>query len=268
MTANGGVVGFSTNSGIAGSASASVKVKVVNANTNAVLSECNLALSPQICINYSGAGISSGVQVRYIFTFTTSNGTSGDGTIVFDNFSNGGTATSLPVRLESFVGSRDFSAVKLIWNTSRETNLSNYQIQKSDDGSSFRTLGSVPATKASVYTYADNKVSQENIFYRLKMIDIDGTFSFSSVIHVKAGSINGIQTYPNPVESSLQVHHTKAGNNTHLQIANPQGRILQNMQVPVNMTASSLNMSAFPAGVYYIILKTDRETLSKRIIKN
>jgi hypothetical protein len=121
MSATGGNVGFS----LVGSTSSilNVTVRILDATTSAVLFTCTQTAASfvapnQVCVQFSG--LTLGTAVVYQFIITTANGVSGDGIVVFDNFSNGGSGAALPVKLDNFEAAKEGSAIKLSWRSSEE----------------------------------------------------------------------------------------------------------------------------------------------------
>ena len=101
-------------------------------------------------------------------------------------------STLLPVSLVSFSAKRTANEVFLKWATADEINTYQFDIEKSSDGASFHTTGSVPAngTEAASYSFTDLiSVNALNYYYRLKMIDRDGNFRFSNIIRVQNSNV-------------------------------------------------------------------------------
>ena len=91
------------------------------------------------------------------------------------------------VLLEFTYGTED-QQVFLNWRTGEETNLSSFEVQRSNDGVDFFTVGSVAATGSySSYQFIDDelyKQSDRTFYYRLKMVDRDGHFNYSANLRV------------------------------------------------------------------------------------
>ena len=92
----------------------------------------------------------------------------------------------------------------LQWTTLSESNLEQFDIQKSTDGQDFRTIGSVKAagysTEAINYSFQDTWVDALN-YYRLKMVDFDGSFTYSDirVVQPECRKDASLGLSPNPV---------------------------------------------------------------------
>jgi len=268
LNTTGGVIGVS----LAGTTSVldDVTIRVISSSTGAVLFTCtqtpaNFISANQICVTYSG--LTAGTAVRYQFVFNTANGASGDGTIVFDNFSNGGSAALLPVKLDNFEAANDGSGIKLNWSSSEEKGVARYEVERSADGVNFRAIGSVTADNRRNYSFVDVQPTSANNFYRLRMIDVDGVSRISHIVSVKSKVGKGIETYPNPVRDRMVVQHPKAVTGTVLQVVNLTGQVVRSTQVPVNAVVTPLELTGLSNGTYYIVYRSGSESFSQRITK-
>jgi hypothetical protein len=268
LNASGGVLGFS----VAGSTSniTSITLRIIDASTSAVLFTCsqnsgNFISAGQVCVQFSGQ--TAGTAVRYQFVINTANGSSGDGIVVFDNFSNGGSAAALPVKLDNFEASKDGSSIRLSWSTLEESNVARYEIQKSLDGVKFQTTGTVLAESKRTYSYVDVQPAAANNFYRLKIVDMDGAVRISHIVSVKSKVNASIEVYPNPVRDRVVVQHPKAMNGTILQVVNLSGQVMKTLQLAANAVATPLDMTGMNNGTYYIVFRSGTESFSLRITK-
>jgi hypothetical protein len=117
--------------------------------------------------------------------------------------------SSLPVKLIGFKAANSEGSVKLLWSTASELNASSFEIEQSVTGASWQTVGEVAARgeSSSVVTYDylhQNPAAGTNL-YRLKMIDSDNSFAYSSVVSVKVDGNADITLYPNPATDYITV---------------------------------------------------------------
>ncbi len=112
--------------------------------------------------------------------------------------------TFLPLELVSFEAEAFRNDVSLDWTTENEENTSKFIIQRSPDGVQFSPIGTVAAAGTSNatlnYNFLDDEPLQGRSYYRLKMIDIDGTFSHSKTVSVLRDEFQIVNIYPNPVQ--------------------------------------------------------------------
>lgn len=184
-------------------------------------------------------------------------------TSAFNNLS----AAILPVNLSNFDAANDAGTVKLKWNASNEVGVSRYEVEKSSDGVSFQYLGSITASRANTYSFTDNHLPGENNYYRIKMVDIDGSYKFSHIVSIRGSFSLDIKTFPNPVRNNLLIYHPKASGSVHIEVRDIRGLMLKYNKIPVNSVATSIDMSSFSGGIYYITYKADNVTISKSVIK-
>jgi len=116
----------------------------------------------------------------------------------------------LPVELKEFMGFDNHCTIKLRWETATESNFSHFDIEKSYDGINFQTISKTEARGNTAiganYDYIDENIKPVN-YYRLKIVDLDGTHDYSSVIVIKStcfeDSVTITDVYPNPVVDQL-----------------------------------------------------------------
>ncbi|HYM94012.1 MAG TPA: PQQ-dependent sugar dehydrogenase [Chitinophagaceae bacterium] len=153
-------------------------------------------------------------------TFAEAHGTSGymlQGDInSFSSFYFASSNIVLPLQLLSFTGSLQKNTTLLKWVTTNEINVSHFDIERSVNGVDFKNIGSEVAkgnnNNTNNYSFIDydaaNQISSV-VYYRLKIFDIDGSFSYSQVISVTFTSFYTLIIHPNPVQQTLYVHGKK-----------------------------------------------------------
>jgi hypothetical protein len=177
---------------------------------------------------------------------------------------------ALPVKLISFNAQVSHCTVDLTWKEASETNFSHYEVQYStNSGASFETIASMPGGQSShTYSYQHMNPAQGKVYYRLKMVDIDGKFDYSKTLALNLNcDRNEVMVYPNPVTDLLNIN-----------VANPDGKPItcilfdgNGKMMYTGKLASGTNtvdMSKFPKGIYLLSLKnTDSEIKNMKIIK-
>jgi hypothetical protein len=190
------------------------------------------------------------------------------GTSRIDNFSVANYNT-LPLRLNGFKASFNNGAAALTWNTSNEVNVQGFEVERSTDARNFVKVGTVAALNNSVanYQFSDVTVASGVNYYRLKMIDKDGSYSFSGTLSLIGKSFNSIGVYPNPVKGSAIITHTKAEEGARLRITNANGQIVANHPLQLGATQTALTTENLLAGIYIISIENKAFQQSIRFVK-
>jgi len=173
----------------------------------------------------------------------------------------------LPVQLISFNAGEEELSTKLVWNVAEESGITDYIIEKSTDGINFTAIGSVKATNLKTYSYTDAQAASANSYYRLKMMEIDGTYKYSYIISVKSKLLTEISLSPNPVKSMLMIQHPKAEAVAHIQILNATGQMVKDIRLSANTVISTVDLSGFTNGLYHVVFKNGSTVLIKTVLK-
>jgi hypothetical protein len=173
----------------------------------------------------------------------------------------------LPLTLQSFTASATDGMVMLVWKTGSETNTQKFEVEKSFDRRSFSSIGSVQAAGNSIgvqsYSFPDG-TSTRTAYYRLKMYDRDGSYTFSNVAEVKSTTTLSLSLYPNPAKDVLYLKNT-ADQSSEIVIYDITGRIAQTVKPrPTVDGRIRIDISGLTKGTYF--LKSDNKL--ERFVKN
>lgn len=178
----------------------------------------------------------------------------------------------LPVTLLNFHGQLNNNII-LDWSTSAETNSKYFDLQKSNDGYDFYSIGTVNAFGTSNfqhnYTFTDKQVNQLN-YYRLKMVDIDGHFIYSKTILIKsANPKQNLWVINNPFESFIKLRFAKPPKEKiNIELINAAGVKLFRTQLS-NSPDPTIDFSGtyLSSGVYFLRAEVDGEIYVRKLIK-
>lgn len=181
----------------------------------------------------------------------------------------------LPVELLNFQAELSNGVVDLTWITASEINSDYFSVERSADGVHFTELVQVPAAGNSnsqrLYIEVDRNPYSGTSFYRLKMIDMDGSFKYSSIRSVtnEPGTFS-LVVYPNPSDDYLDVSfYSQWTGNFNVQIINMNGQIISEKTVSNHLAERrnlSLNVSVLPQGIYTIVINGRGQYESQRFI--
>jgi hypothetical protein len=99
--------------------------------------------------------------------------------------------------------------VLLDWQVSSQQDNDYFSVERSPDGVSFSTIGSLPGSQGEVartnYTFTDQDPLSGVNYYRVRQVDVDGQYSFSNIALGLVDEISSILVYPNPVKDILYI---------------------------------------------------------------
>lgn len=180
------------------------------------------------------------------------------------------TADPLPITLVSFRAVSSGDQVHLNWTTANESNAAQIIVQKSKDARTFTDLASLAAknTEKNEYTYTD-RLDQGTSYYRLKLMDRDGSFSYSNVEAVKDGArVAMVQAYPNPASDRLRLTYAAMPQPATAKVYAVDGRQVLHLELPANSTSSDVNLANLTDGSYLIVVDHAEGRSNLRFIKN
>lgn len=175
----------------------------------------------------------------------------------------------LPVSLLDFKATKLDNASQLTWKTAYEKNNLGFDIERSADGKTFTKIGyqkSIAQNGNSEglldYLFTDNRPLSGINYYRLKQMDIDGKLTYTNVVNVVFGKVQGIKLYPNPASQIINVEATAV---TRIELYNIIG---QQVKVPVTYGAdnNTINTSGLSDGNYTIRVLSGEEVNAYKIV--
>ncbi len=179
----------------------------------------------------------------------------------------------LPLKLMEFKGEQEREKNILLWITANEEQTASFIIQRSADALQYKDIGTVAAagdySGTLQYRYEDVQPLDKNNYYRLKMLDQDGKFTYSSVILLKRyGTGSTLTVFPNPTTQSVQIMMSRASANENItaQLVDMSGKVLQQKQIVHNSTIR-FDLDAYVPGIYLIRVHVNGEQSVWRVIK-
>jgi hypothetical protein len=172
------------------------------------------------------------------------------------NTSNWVSVSALPVNLINFTGTNKDGANLLQWSTASEQNSSRFEVQRSENGSDFSTVGSVAAAgnsdKLINYQYEDKPLSNASqYYYRLKMVDKDGATKYSSVVLIRNSAATLSLVYPNPASDRITISiNGTTLLNTKALLTDVNGKVLQT--ISLTQSSTPVNISQYQRGMYVV----------------
>jgi hypothetical protein len=193
-----------------------------------------------------------------------------NGYTLLENYLNSITSQTLPSKLLSFQAVLEGKQVKINWGTTNEVNTDRFEIEKSSDGSNFSLAGTVPAKNTVVYNsylFIDKEVKEGTAYYRLKMIDKDGQYIYSSVVKANGKKPFALNISPNPAFDIIKVQHAPAGAGSEIKILSTEGKSLLSVPVAAGKTSTVLNLKSLAKGVYLLQYSNGADKVISQFIK-
>lgn len=171
--------------------------------------------------------------------------------------------TVLPVEIVHFGADAYPDHILVSWTTQTEDNSSHFIVERSTDGVTFDPVGRVNAAGQSLgridYQWKDSDPHTGLNFYRLKQVDLDGSFFRTEVVSAEMkGPVERLRAYPNPAVDQLTVElqGLEVGP-AHLMLQDASGRILRVQEVDLQGQQRTVRMSVgdLDAGSYVLALR-------------
>jgi hypothetical protein len=179
---------------------------------------------------------------------------SGTGGNITCNVPEGGPA---PVILTGFSAQRNKSSdVEIAWQTEQEINSSRFEIERAYDNISFEKIGTISAAGNSSllksYSFTDNSNnSKKASLYRIKMIDIDGSVTYSETKSVKGSNITAADflIYPNPGYANSKITIGQLNGPAVIKFFDLSGRVVKTVSLE---NSNSTEISDLQKGTYFV----------------
>jgi hypothetical protein len=175
---------------------------------------------------------------------------------------------ALMIHLLSFGASKIQSGDQVVWTTENEQNYTNFTVERSTDGTTFNDLGGFPSSGQGTYSYLDKTPVNGANMYRLKIVDLNGTVSYSNIVTIMYANtgnqiaINGLMLYPNPTTNTINLSITRnqstgttttptaANANYNIEIVNNLGSVIKSSKSSSPLWQS--DVSSLTPGTYFI----------------
>jgi len=197
----------------------------------------------------------------------------GTGGVIVKGFSD----PNVPVELLSFTGERVDNTILLKWSTATETNNLGFEVQRENVKGEWKKLAFINGKGTTInradYSYTDKNPGANTNVYRLKQIDLDGSYKYYKTIEIAGGSpVNYelAQNYPNPFNPVTLINYSvRFRENVELKVYNILGREIRTLVNEVNEPGQyniSFDAADLPSGVYFYQVKAGSFTAVKKMI--
>ena len=232
--------------------------QVIDVGTSYILFTADISAT---AVNGRTIGVNTATVSNFTFSAGTKTGTPGASGL-----------SSLPIKLISFSATRQNNQAQLTFSTATEENNDFFAIERSGNGTDFRTIGKVngagTTTSIQNYTFTDETPLSGINYYRLKQVDFDGQFSYSPVVNVVFDNKAGIRLAPSPVQDQLRVELDEMfQDDAQWQLYDFAGRLVQTGVLSAENTVFNVEVGSLTPGNYVIRVVSGQTTLTKQFQK-
>jgi uncharacterized delta-60 repeat protein len=178
----------------------------------------------------------------------------------------------LPLKLVDFAATAIGQSARLNWHTEQETGTKTFEIQRSADGIHFQKIGAVAATGGphgqTPYSFTDLTPSKGINYYRLKILDTDGKFTWSDVRTVSFSSTftASFSCYPVPSKGMINLVFGSNEKGGLLSVRNMAGAEVKRFTIAAGISTERLDLSILPKGVYNISMVQAGKSATQQVI--
>jgi len=180
------------------------------------------------------------------------------------------TLSTLPINLSAFSGYRQSNDIVLSWITEEEINSYAFEVER-NTGSNWEKIATIAAASNSeyrnFYNYTDINPAGTFVLYRLRLVDVNGSFKYSGVLQFKNEKIFSVNSYPNPFTDKLTIsYYSDKIQEVILSVHDNAGRKVKSALVKMytgNNSFSFNDMNKLSSGFYLFRLSTtDNKTVT------
>ncbi|CAN5242028.1 hypothetical protein BH09BAC2_BH09BAC2_22470 [soil metagenome] len=176
---------------------------------------------------------------------------------------------AIPVTLINFTAIKNDNNVVLHWYATREKNFKNYEVQRSNNGIDFYNIGVVDAKNLGNYYFKDADLPNINkVYYRLRLVDIDGHFDFSSIASVKLNNnFSNAVIYPNPASGQINIQLPEVlEEQTLINVFDAIGNKVKTLNAAKGESNINVSVSNLSAGRYFINFSNHLQIFKKSFV--
>ena len=179
----------------------------------------------------------------------------------------------LPLSLISFNTNSDKEGnVFIEWATANEINSSKFVIEHSVDGVIFSSIGTVSSLGNGKHQYQFQDINPllGAVYYRLKILDNDGSYSYSKLIKINSYNNQSFTIYPNPVLKELNICKSVLfAESVSLMINDMTGKVVLSKTISLNKGNNTIKIpvTGLSAGTYCLRIKGKRFTEQQIFVK-
>lgn len=180
--------------------------------------------------------------------------------------------TPLPVKYSFFKGALNDNKVNLSWQTTAEWNTNEFVVERSADGSSFTSIGSIKArnsiSSTNDYSFTDAAPLAGAGYYRIRQTDMDGKSNVTGIVKIQRTVAVAVHAYPIPARDWLYVDYPSATGNESISLYNALGLVMARQHPASGSVQTKIGLQGLSTGSYYLVFESGSERTSTKIIVN
>ncbi|MCS7073383.1 MAG: T9SS type A sorting domain-containing protein, partial [Bacteroidia bacterium] len=188
----------------------------------------------------------------------------------FSDFKGQEKPVPLPVEMTQLMAKPLQTAIQLTFATRVEINNQGFELQRSEDNVNFSKIAWLPAQGPSEYRWNDETVSRgKSYFYRLKQLDIDGTYRFSNVVEAKLPETQSFRIYPNPAIDQVRISIEGLTTETvQIRLLNTLGQTVLEKDFSTRQGSfdEAIELKGLTSGTYQVLVITETMRYSDKIV--
>lgn len=220
----------------------------------------------------AGSTLPAGVYTLEVYVRVTTNGVN-ESAQLFD--SRGGSnyqadfivSITLPVELSSFTAKSVKDQIALSWTTESELNNSHFEIERSGTSKNWKPIGKVLGNGTTVeahrYSFTDAAPLAGMNYYRLKQVDTNGQFEYSSVVAVAREAKGALGVFPNPASTTVDYRLTDATPIKQVQLVDLYGKVVKT----ATAITGTLSLDDVAQGVYMLVVENETGRYQQVVVK-
>jgi hypothetical protein len=171
---------------------------------------------------------------------------------------NGFNLSVLPVLFNGFFVTRNNNNVILNWSTAQESNSSNFEVQRSLDGSKWTNIaimmGAGNSNTVQQYSFTDKNMTAAVAYYRIKQVDLDGNYEYSTIKSIRVNeTASATRIYANGNTVNIEFNK-EVKNPITVRIINMNGQVVGQRDLQQASYRITLNMNNSVSGMYLVQL--------------
>jgi CshA-type fibril repeat protein len=186
------------------------------------------------------------------------------------NTSNASTVTlrnslSLPVDLISFDGKQFEDQVILTWKVANEKDFSHFELERSQTAKEFGSIATINASKKVIYNYNDLQPNEGDNYYRLKMVDLNGTSTHSKIVNISFEKNGSFIAVENPAKNGEFKVMTNM-KNAKFTLVNGLGVRISTNTIDLGRNSYQIIVNQATSGMYFLIVESNGKLQTKKVL--